>query len=1024
MKRKIIITLLLSFILSICTSISLVALADDPIQEKIIITCNSTNNNLFAGNTIDSSDYRYGSGCVNTEGDGFILAANNLNVGATGLTKDKIVLCFWLYCSDAQTLKGCADGQVELSSNLANDQDEIHWTKWRDQVETGWNWIVLKGEDAGVDGTPNLDGLVRFRLYAISAAKSFNVKIDRITIGSIDNTSLLTPPDYESEKGTGGSTNDVTDGDVSGTKLTIDSIINQTGGFTFGNATETIGDKEHALYTAQDVGAFVALMNLKQTDASNYDADKLTLYFDMYFANKSALDAYKSFTYFQVNLGSNQAGSYSDTYKYNWLAQLALAYCKVGWNRIVLPFSTANEKKSIDYSDLAYIRFTMAGTKTANVAFGNFVVGESEESGIRAYQINAEISDKLAEEEEEEEDVTTTPITTSRVIIDCNEVTQTIFSGDVLDNEDFRYGSGSVGVTNKNIVMGASGFNAGCTGFTKDTLVLAFWLYCSDAESLRTGKQGQIELSSSGKEDVSETAWNNWFADTNIVDGWNWIVLKGTQAGGSSNYESINWFRLYVIGLSKSVTIKIDRITLANSSYTQIETAPNWESEIYKPVSNEIIEGTSLAIESSDIVVGNNLVIYSEIYASKKYDVYMSENAGGFVNLFLLKKSDISSYDLTKETLYFDIYFETNKDLETCKKYSYFNLDLSSGNNYSDDTKYSWVLHSQAQSIFSSCHVGWNRVVVPFSLANEKKDLDRENIQYIRINIGGTSKAKIAFGNFVVTETDFSSFKVYPLTATIEEFVYEDDPSGKNPIDQKVIIACNTIGQTIFVGNQIDKSEYRYGTGSVMTKGFGIMLTASDFNVGKTDLTKSSMALGLWIYIENIENFKGTGLQTQIELSSSNTWDKNEIHWDNWYSNLSQGWNWVVLKGVDGVITGGVPDFDNINFFRIYIHGIETGWFRIDRITIGLVTNDVFVNGPNYESEKITSGDYAGSNVVVAKNDYEFDWFDTDDAEGFTSLDEFESKSATSCQSSLKMSYLLLFLLIPMLLIKKKTKTI
>ena len=63
----------------------------------------------------------------------------------------------------------------------------------------GWNWVTLKGKDASITGElPDFDNICRFRIY-VNNIEISTLKIDRITIGYINNTALFVTPEWEKE---------------------------------------------------------------------------------------------------------------------------------------------------------------------------------------------------------------------------------------------------------------------------------------------------------------------------------------------------------------------------------------------------------------------------------------------------------------------------------------------------------------------------------------------------------------------------------------------------------------------------------------------------------------------------------------------------------------------------------------------------------------------------------------------------------------------------------------------------------
>jgi hypothetical protein len=87
-----------------------------------------------------------------------------------------------------------------------------------------------------------------------------------------------------------------------------------------------------------------------------------------------------------------------------------------------------------------------------------------------------------------------------------------------------------------------------------------------------------------------------------------------------------------------------------------------------------------------------------------------------------------------------------------------------------------------------------------------------------------------------------------------------------------------------------------------------------------TGVSKVNGIFSFWLYISDASKFNwniGTG-ESQIEITSSGTWDQQEIHWDvNKNMGLITGWNHLELKLADGV-DDGKCNIKAINFVRFY----------------------------------------------------------------------------------------------------------
>jgi hypothetical protein len=96
--------------------------------------------------------------------------------------------------------------------------------------------------------------------------------------------------------------------------------------------------------------------------------------------------------------------------------------------------------------------------------------------------------------------------------------------------------------------------NSKCT----ESGYLNLWLYVSDVSKF-VGS-GQIEITSSGKNDVDEYSWST--TNLNLVNGWNNLKLSisGAAKIGNPNLSAINFFRFYQNTNGADVEFRIDYI--------------------------------------------------------------------------------------------------------------------------------------------------------------------------------------------------------------------------------------------------------------------------------------------------------------------------------------------------------------------------------------------------------------------------------------------------------------------------------
>jgi hypothetical protein len=224
----------------------------------------------------------------------------------------------------------------------------------------------------------------------------------------------------------------------------------------------------------------------------------------------------------------------------------------------------------------------------------------------------------------------------------------------------------------------------------------------------------------------------------------------------------------------------------------------------------------------------------------------------------------------------------------------------------------------------------------------------------------------------------------------------------------------------MFSGNTVDRSDYRYGLGAVTTSGAGYALMASGLSVGQTDLTKNTFVLGLWVWIQDHTLYNASGVNGQVEISSNPSYDAEELCWEigSIFKNLEDGWNWVVLKGVDGNISGGTPDFDNLSRFRIYVNNISNSVLKIDRVTITNINDTAGMAVPDWEAEISTSGQFSGSNGQDSRNNTFLD-ADLSEPSEITETVVEPGTPGTGCKKNANAAGLLIAAF-PLLLFKRK----
>jgi hypothetical protein len=112
----------------------------------------------------------------------------------------------------------------------------------------------------------------------------------------------------------------------------------------------------------------------------------------------------------------------------------------------------------------------------------------------------------------------------------------------------------------------------------------------------------------------------------------------------------------------------------------------------------------------------------------------------------------------------------------------------------------------------------------------------------------------------------------------------------------------------------------------------------------------ANAVLKFWYYVSDITKFASNN---QVELGSGGKNDALEYNWQ--LTGLVNGWNYIQLKISNAGTSGGTPNFEALNWFRIYHGKTDAITTKIDAIEIsGIPSNQT---SPTGGIEKIRSND-------------------------------------------------------------------
>lgn len=722
--------------------------------------------------------------------------------------------------------------------------------------------------------------------------------------------------------------------------------------------------------------------------------------FWLYVNDQTTLNLMQTGKAFNLNLSSTKSFSDAKKWEYN-IAPLA-EDMMIGWNKIVIPFNSSMCAKpgggaeNATVENIRFVALDGAGGGQANVAFADFGFFLTDETAPcvinRKTQMtrpdDVTFSIENAADFTADNELLTGKTAYSAIGKNWGAKTQTFTLAQACDLGDHEfYGKA----------------------------VLTFKMYFEDEttlEAYRSLTSGYTISLGSGDAYSSSAACTfdiaGLFGDCSV--GWNTISLPI----GTADANTVNWENVKFITLSWTKAFGEGECEVAFAEFAFIST-----DETTRSVESE--SGISLSVKSVAEFDKATLV------RSKKNVSVFSIIEKGWGRFDEKQITLAKSYDASKFTengaLAFWLYIENEATLNGYKGMTGgWKITVYSGA-YQSATKLTFALYS----LFDDCIVGWNYLVLPFAQGTNA-NLNFSAISHLSIEVGGDGKDgtadsvqagnnRIAITQFSIVVTDLTQMTVAETISNIEE--------GLNPIEERVIIDCNNTNGLLFPGNKVDSQDHRYESGCVYTSGPGYALNAQ-FEAGETDLRKNTIVLAFWLWIEDPAFYfesDGTTLKSningQIELSSNTAYDKNEINWElrQWgVDKFEKGWNWVVLKGADGNISGGDPNFDELIRFRIYVNGIEQSTMKIDRITIG--SGEKLLTAPDWEKEVIGGGDetgFKGANKLDPANDPYLELDFNGGAKDFTTIvieTVKTTKTEDGCASSLSVLPVAFILLI------------
>ncbi len=239
-------------------------------------------------------------------------------------------------------------------------------------------------------------------------------------------------------------------------------------------------------------------------------------------------------------------------------------------------------------------------------------------------------------------------------------------------------------------------------------------------------------------------------------------------------------------------------------------------------------------------------------------------------------------------------------------------LELSSSETQDKD-EISWVI---PRSVIKA---GWNEFYLSIPKAYKTGEADLTKINFYRMfEVNPRYGVTIYYDNVYATNTPGEIYK--PDLPAVEPDDYKESSSPYG----KMIMSCNTVNILKGISNAkvtVKKDQHVEGTGAFVCD---FETGASSFALNNaTDLSAYEDGyIHMSLYINDVSLITK---RLVFEMTSSGTYDKDEMTFIINQSELKSGWNhlWIPLKSVAATI--GNPNLKSIDYLRIYADKAEKG---------------------------------------------------------------------------------------------------
>ncbi len=429
---------------------------------------------------------------------------------------------------------------------------------------------------------------------------------------------------------------------------------------------------------------------------------------------------------------------------------------------------------------------------------------------------------------------------------------------------EYKEGKGALVVSNPNEVWVMANLKKADLSVYKHGRI-SFWVYINDASYVRDGLIA-LELSSSGTFDKNEMCW--FYEGSNLKTGWNqveFIFPSSMQTEEPMDLKNVNYLRMYGLDCSKSLQLILDELAIGEATSQIPENGVILNCETVEGYTVHSDNDFTLADGKAEHKEGNRAfksvgdkTVWWQVQMTQLLDV--SAYAEGGISLWL----------------YVD---EPGKLQDTV------NIELGSGGTY-DVNEYEWRV--------SGLQAGWNQLKLEFSNAQVTGSPDLKKIDFFRTYA-------------------FTNGNVVAILDDVRAILFD-----KKAAAEGMLLDCDSLKNIIIPSTAtvvLSKGEYREGTAAIMVKNPNDVWFEA--NLETKDLSDYQKAtLSFWLYVNDASYVKNGSIW--LELSSSGTYDKQEMSWAVSGLELKDGWNHVDLDFPSDMTTQPPIDLAKVNYLRMY----------------------------------------------------------------------------------------------------------